>query len=127
MISVLKVTIHLIILIKEGGHSNIAQNFKQGQSRYRYVKRLILRWNYPIKNQIIRKSIQINNIVNYSLHNPQNDGHSTCADAVVQKLGEAATSRRQASELMSLHGVSADDAKQSAVGIQRKNIITTIL
>lgn len=42
------------------------------------------------------------NIVNNSLQSPQKDGHSTCADAVVQKLGEAATSRRQASELMSL-------------------------
>ena len=39
----------------------------------------------------------------HSLHNPQKEGHSVCADGVVQKLGEAATSRRQASVLMSLH------------------------
>ena len=39
----------------------------------------------------------------HSLHSPQKAGHSVCADGVVQKLGEAATSRRQASVLMSLH------------------------
>ena len=39
----------------------------------------------------------------HSLHSPQKEGHSVCADGVVQKLGEAATSRRQASVLMSLH------------------------